>query len=98
MRDKSGHGTFSGRGPAAIGRPVLLSPGLGYAGGGYASPLDVGGAMDDGKKFRDLVWIPDDEKVQRFAILLFATCDRIRPPPRLLFLPAARNKNLKLSR
>ncbi|CAM9491690.1 unnamed protein product [Scytosiphon promiscuus] len=45
----------------------MISLGQGYAGGGYMITSDTAGGMDDGKKFRDLVWVPDDEKVWRTA-------------------------------
>eukprot|EP00903_Cladosiphon_okamuranus_P008596 g8244.t1 len=62
MSDK-GVGRCGGGG---FGRLVKLSIGVGRnkAGGGII-PTDPGDGMDDGAKFRDLVWVPDDEKVWR---------------------------------
>lgn len=52
---------FNGR-----GRPGKLSIGIGgnVLGGGVIIPTDPGDGIDDGAKFRDLVWVPDDEKVR----------------------------------
>lgn len=50
------------------GRPDMLSIGMGRnVGGGGIIPTDPGDGMDDGAKFRDLVWVPDDEKVRTFS-------------------------------
>ena len=35
----------------------------GGGGGGFVLPADEGDGRDDGAKFRDLVWVPDEEKV-----------------------------------
>lgn len=66
MRDKfrrhAGNGI--GRGGKS-GRPSTLSVGLGGgARGGLVVANDSGDGMDDGTKYRDLVWVPDGEKVQ----------------------------------
>lgn len=45
-------------------RPEKLSIGIGRNnGGGGIIPTDPGDGTDAGAKFRDLVWVPDDEKV-----------------------------------
>lgn len=48
-------------------RPEILSIGIGrnVGGGGGTIPTDPGDGTDDGAKFRDLVWVPDDEKVRK---------------------------------
>lgn len=46
------------------GRPSTLSVGLGSGTrGGLVIPTNSGDGMDDGTKYRDLVWVPDIEKV-----------------------------------
>ncbi|CAM9119117.1 unnamed protein product, partial [Ectocarpus sp. 8 AP-2014] len=50
------------------GRPSTPSVGLGSgARGGLVIATDSGDGMDDGTKYRDLVWVPDGEKVWRAA-------------------------------
>lgn len=50
------------------GRPGMLSIGMvRNVGGGGIIPTDPGDGMDDGAKFRDLVWMPDDEKVRKYS-------------------------------
>ncbi|CAM9410671.1 unnamed protein product [Ectocarpus fasciculatus] len=62
MGDKFRRHTGSG---GKSGRPAMLSVGLGSgARGGLVIPTDSGDGMDDGTKYRDLVWVPDGEKVQ----------------------------------
>lgn len=71
----------------------MLSPGLEFAGGGCIIPSDAGGGTEDGKKFRDLVWVPDDEKVQRFvASLREKVCfvGETQPPGRCFSFPPPR--------
>ncbi|CAM9140833.1 unnamed protein product [Ectocarpus fasciculatus] len=65
MGDKFRRHTGSG---GKSGRPAMLSVGLGSgARGGLVIPTDSGDGMDDGTKYRDLVWVPDGEKVWRAA-------------------------------
>lgn len=55
----SGGGTGGGAG-RRLGRPPMLD--VEFAGGPII-PTDPGDVDDDGTKFRNLVWVPDDEKV-----------------------------------
>lgn len=47
------------------GGPLSLSMGVmsGAGGGGFVLPTHERDGRDDGTKFRDLVWVPDEEKV-----------------------------------
>lgn len=57
----SGSGAVGGE---RSGRPERLSLGIsGNDTGVFVIPTDPGDGRDDGAKFRDLVWVPDDEKV-----------------------------------
>lgn len=56
---------FGTNGEACGGRPVALGgvSSVGGGGGGPIFPADQGDGGNDGTKFRDLVWVPDKEKV-----------------------------------
>lgn len=57
------------------GRPKMMSIGTGRnVGGGCIIPIDPGDGIDDGAKFRDLVWVPDDEKVEKLHGIYQALC------------------------
>lgn len=79
-------GGANGKRPAGGGRRArlgMLSIGMGRsAGGGCVIPTDPGDGMDDGAKFRDLVWVPDDEKVDTREQGSVHTCITLHRPLR----------------